>query len=120
MVVVAPGGLSAGAALGALNGALVAYAAHPVDRRHAGDDGGAAGRAALGDAGRVGAGPARRLPVVRPAAGGVSDSSRARSSSSLQVGARAGAMRNLAAGRAVYATGSNEEAARLAGLRHGA
>ena len=61
-----------GAALGALNGALVAYVRHPVDRRHAGDDGGAARRAALGDGGRVGAGSAGELSVARPDAGGVS------------------------------------------------
>ena len=42
---------------------------------------------------------------------------RARSSSSLLV-AIAWGMRHLAAGRAVYATGSNETAARLAGHRH--
>ena len=38
-----------GAALGAINGALVAYARHPLDRRDAGDDGGAG---ATGCAGR--------------------------------------------------------------------
>ena len=40
-----------GAALGAVNGALVAYVAHPVDRRHARDDGRAARRVAVGDQG---------------------------------------------------------------------
>ena len=58
----------AGALLGALNGALVARRADSLHRRDAGDDGGAARRPALDHAGRVGAGPAAGLPVVRPVA----------------------------------------------------
>ena len=107
----------AGAALGGAQRRAGRLRPHPVDRRHAGDDGGAARRAALGDPGRVGAGPARRLPVVRPAPGRVPVRRRAPSSSCCKSGSAWG-MRNLAAGRAVYATGSNEHAARLAGLRH--
>ena len=68
-----------------------------------------------GTEGRVGAGSAAGLSVVRAAAvrvsvRGVRDRRR-RCWSSL-----AWVMRNLAAGRAVYATGSNDDAARLAGL----
>ena len=49
---------------------------HPVDRRHAGDDGGAARWAALGDAGRMGAGSARRRSSGSDSQARVSDGGR--------------------------------------------
>ena len=65
------GGLSAsGALMGAHQRRAGGVGADPVDRGDAGDHGGAARRPALGDAGRVGAGPAAGLPVVRAIAGG--------------------------------------------------
>ena len=46
--------------------------AHSVDCRHAGDDGGAAGRAAVGDRRRMGSGSAGELSVARADAGRLS------------------------------------------------
>ena len=60
--------LAVGAAMGAVNGFLVGDARAAVDHRDAGDARGLARGAALGDGGRVGAGPAGELPVVRPRA----------------------------------------------------
>ena len=99
----------AGALLGVVNGALVAYLRHPVDRRDAGDDGGAARRAAVGDARAPGCRTCRRrfqwLGLTQ---------ARIRSCVAVADGvccvALPGALRHLAAGRAIYATGSNPEA----------
>ena len=87
-----------------------------VDRGDAGHAGDLARVAALRARGRVRPQPAAGLPVVRrraerPASGW---SWRSRWSSSRSF---AWGLRNLAAGRAVYATGSDPEAARLAGIR---
>ena len=72
MPLVAAGACAAGAALGAVNGALVAYARIPSIVVDAGDDGRAARRTAMGDRGRVDPGSAGRLSMARPDAGGVS------------------------------------------------
>ncbi len=87
-----------------------------VDRRHAGDAGHRPRRAC--------AMPAKgsSSATCRPASSG-SASARRRASGSWSVvalavfAAVAWGLRNLAAGRAVYATGSDPEAARLAGIR---
>ena len=103
-----------GALLGAINGALVAWVRHSVDRGDAGHHGGAARWPALDHARRVGAGPAAEFSVVRA----VADGQRAVTIAlavALAVGIGWG-LRNLAAGRAVYATGSDAKAARLAGI----
>ena len=89
--------------------------ADSVDRGDAGLDGGAARRAAMDHAGRVGAW------TCRPASSGSGARSPPASGSpwrlpTLLVLAIAWGLRNLAAGRAVYATGSNAAAARLAGI----
>ena len=68
----------------------------------------------MGHRRRVGAGSSTRVSVVRAPAGGV-PARRVRVGCPPAVVA-AWAMRNLAAGRAVYATGSNDDAARLAGI----
>ena len=93
-----------GALFGALNGALVAYLGIPSIVVTL------ATMIVLRDAlrwapGRLGAGPAAGLSVARAVAGALSRSSRGRS----PLGRRALAwgLRHLAAGRAIYATGSN-------------
>ena len=91
--------------------------AHPVDRRHAGDDDRAARGTALGDRGRVDSGSAGRLPVARARAQAVvSAGSSSASWSSLQVGVRLGPA--PPAGRpGRLRDRSSAEAARLAGIR---
>ena len=103
-----------GAALGAMNGLFVARLRTAVGRRDAGDDGDLARRAEVGDRRRVGAGPARRVPVVRAAAAYRRVGDRAGRSWRCCWRARTGCA-SLAAGRAIYAVGSDPEAARLVG-----
>ena len=64
------GGLPGGRAAGRHQRRAGGMGADSLDRGDAGDDGGAARRLALGDAGRLGAGSAAGLPVVRAIAGG--------------------------------------------------
>ena len=89
--------------------------ASAFDHRDAGDARRVARRAALGDRGRVGAGPARRTSSgsgwVRAWRSGSSSAARWAC-----LAAFSWMLRNLGAGRAVYAVGSDAEAARLAGI----
>ena len=64
------GGVPGGRADGRHQRRAGGVGADPFDRGDAGHDGGAARRLALGHAGRLGAGSAAGLPVVRPIAGG--------------------------------------------------
>ena len=82
--------------------------ADSVDRGDAGHDGGAARRPALGDAGRVGAGSAAGLSVVRTIAGGERADHRRHARRRWRWAMNWG-LRNLAAGRVVYATGIESE-----------
>ena len=106
-----------GRGMGAVNGAARRRAGPAVDRRDAGHAGDPARVAPLRPRGGVRPRPARRASsgsALGQAAGQwVVVGDRARRSSSLF----AWGLRNLAAGRAVYATGSDPEAARLAGIR---
>jgi rhamnose transport system permease protein len=103
-----------GALFGSINGALVAYAGIPSIVVTLGDDGGAARRAALDDGGRLGSGPAAGVSVAR--AHQAEYPFVAASLTAVLTIAFAWGLRHVAAGRAVYATGSNPDAARLAGL----
>ncbi len=113
---VALGTLLAGGLLGAINGVLVARLGLAVDRgdaRHAGD---LARIAALRARGRI-----RPQPAAPASSGsGWARTPASGSSSSIALvvfAASPGDCDNLAAGRFVYATGSDPEAARLAGIR---
>ena len=106
----------AGGGMGAINGVAGRRAGLAVDRGDAGHAGDRPRVAPLRARGRVRPQPAAGLPVVRRWA--------RRPGQWLVVAialvvfaAFAWGLRNLAAGRAVYATGSDPEAARLAGIR---
>ena len=100
--------------MGALNGALVAVRSHPFDRRNARNHGDFARRLALGARRRMGPESSAHISMVRarPERRPVRDRPAGRDRFRFF---RDG-LRWIAAGRAVYATGSDAEAARLAGI----
>jgi len=113
MLLLVPCALVIGAGVGAINGVLVARLRLPsiIVTWHAGC---VAQRIAVDYRGCVGAGPAGKFSVVRPEP--------ARGESLIfhcgpgGVFVFAWGLRNVGAGRAVYAVGSDPEAARLAGM----
>ena len=103
--------------MGALNGALVDGVRAALDRGHAGHDGEPARGPALGHAGRGRPRPAGRLPVAGPGPGR-RDAAWWSGWPSRPAPPSPGASAPWPAARAVYATGSDPETARLLGVRH--